>query len=172
MKLWTLLKLTFDTKIKTSIYCYLRWGCKGTGLQTLTPGRSTTLSAWVVAWCRALVACWRDGAGAVRPVLMGLCCARDRCWRGSSSSPEMEGEAERSSEVKNITHFLKWDSITERLGFKRPGVVPWIFLLFTEWTWRFGALLNHHKNMGPYFLLPKALSWVCGSLSWYICRCR
>lgn len=41
MKLWTLLKLTFNTMIKASIYSCPRWDWKGTGLQTLTPGRST-----------------------------------------------------------------------------------------------------------------------------------
>lgn len=47
--------------------------------------------------------------------------------------------------------------LTERLRFKRLGVVPWIFLLFIELTWKFGALLNHSTNTGLYFLLPKPL---------------
>lgn len=98
---------------------------------------------------------YRDGAGAVEPVLMGLCCAPEWCWRGSSS-PEIEGKVERSSGVRSITCFQV------RFGYRTVGIwetwgrsqdCPVIY----EWTWRFGALLNHSKNTDLYFLLPKAL---------------
>lgn len=47
---------------------------------------------------------------------------------------------------------------TERLRFKRLGVVvPWIFLLFIELTWKFEVLQNQNTNIGLYFLLPKPL---------------
>lgn len=104
----------------------------------------------------SLLACWRDGAGAVRPGWW-ICAVLEMDAKEAAVVP-MRWRKNGKKQWSEEHHLFFQVTLRERLRFKRLGVVvPWIFLLFTELTWKFGALWNHNTNTGLYFLLQKPL---------------